>query len=166
MERRKERAKEEEYCAKGKGHDNHRINMLISCKCLNFIATSNNHYHQPHHHQPQQVRKVPEALAVEGRGAGSAPSQQLSTSERTAVGEKKQQAQPSNSDPGNNNTNNNNNNNQQLPVASGNNDSSLLERIKRVYLQRYPRNFIFYSQCMDFFQQVSNSYKYLFYWLI
>lgn len=126
--------------------------MLISCKCLNFIATSNNQQQQ--HSQlslPQRQQQLPAVttaavatadLKEENATVAAVAMQQLSNDcNNTLVA-----------------TSLSFNNNSVAKTGKdndGNESFSLKNALRQIFLQKYPRNFIFYSQCVDFFKQVS-----------
>lgn len=109
------------------------VKMQISCKCLNFIATSNS----------QAANSNVGIVGIVGASISNGPSTTDSHSTRNNADDDNsmplaQQSIGNCNNAGNANINSNN----------------LCTTLMHAFLQRYPRTFIFYSQCMEFFKQV------------
>ncbi|XP_017468369.1 PREDICTED: uncharacterized protein LOC108360542 isoform X2 [Rhagoletis zephyria] len=101
--------------------------MQISCKCLNFIATSNSQA----------------ANNNVGMISGSSNNGPAVTDARRSFTDDEPMAQQPIA--GSNNASN--------AGANNNNSNNLCTLLMESFLQRFPRTFIFYSQCMEFFKQ-------------
>ena len=133
--------------------------MLISCKCLNFIAASNNQRQKQQPTQPQHV-SVQTEQQQQQPAASTAAVATADLKENSGVTVAAVALQPSSSDCSNTlvATSSNNNNNIIANSSKGDHNEtfSLANALRQAFLQKYPRNFIFYSQCVDFFKQVNN----------
>ncbi|XP_004517412.1 uncharacterized protein LOC101462496 [Ceratitis capitata] len=97
--------------------------MQISCKCLNFIATSNS----------QAANSNNVGIISIGSNTSAATTRNPAAADEDSS---MPLAQQCNDGSGNNNNANN-----------------LCTTLMHAFLQRFPRTFIFYSQCMEFFKQ-------------
>uniref|UniRef100_A0A034WA36 Uncharacterized protein n=1 Tax=Bactrocera dorsalis TaxID=27457 RepID=A0A034WA36_BACDO len=103
--------------------------MQISCKCLNFIATSNSQ---------AANSNVGSISASIFNGASANDSHSI----RSPADDDSSMPLAQQSSGGCNNAGN-----------ANNNSNNLCTTLMHAFLQRYPRTFIFYSQCMEFFKQ-------------
>ncbi|TMW53540.1 hypothetical protein DOY81_001417 [Sarcophaga bullata] len=130
--------------------------MLISCKCLNFIAASNNQRQKQQPTQPQHV-SVQTEQQQQQPAASTAAVATADLKENSGITVAAVALQPSSSDCSNTlvATSSNNNNNIIANSSKGDHNEtfSLTNALRQAFLQKYPRNFIFYSQCVDFFKQ-------------
>ncbi|XP_065367108.1 uncharacterized protein PRAS40 [Calliphora vicina] len=126
--------------------------MLISCKCLNFIATTSNNQQK----QQQQLQNVSQQQLPVATTAADVATADLKKNNAAAVAAVAMQQ--SSNDCNNTLLAATSSNNNSIPKPSNddvmNNESfSLTNVLRQTFLQKYPRNFVFYSQCMDFFKQ-------------
>ncbi|KAM7343959.1 proline-rich Akt substrate 40 kDa [Cochliomyia hominivorax] len=126
--------------------------MLISCKCLNFIATSNNNSSQQKQQSQQQQQQLPAATTA------AVATADLKENNATVAAVAMQQS----SNDCNNSlvatsaittTTTSSNNNSIVKPSNDDESFSLTNALRQTFLQKYPRNFVFYSQCVDFFKQ-------------
>lgn len=129
--------------------------MLISCKCLNFIAASNN---QLQKQQPTQSQHAAVQTEQQQPAASTAAVATADLKENSRVTVASVALQPSSNVCDNTMVAKSSNNNNNIIENSSKGDSetsSLIIALRQAFLQKYPRNFIFYSQCIDFFKQVN-----------
>lgn len=124
--------------------------MLISCKCLNFIATSNNQQKQQQQHQQSQSVSQQQQPAATTAAVATADLKKNNAAVAAVA------MQQSSNDCNNTLLATSSNNNS---ITKSSNDDvhnesfSLTNELRQTFLQKYPRNFVFYSQCVDFFKQ-------------
>ncbi|KAI9582941.1 uncharacterized protein LOC119636423 isoform X1 [Glossina fuscipes] len=107
--------------------------MLVSCKCLNFIAVI--------HSQQLPANSAREATSVFGIKSNNGTVAEAANSTQC------------------------NNYNESTSMSSSNINSikninsnksdvlALSDALRKIFLQKYPRNFVFYSSCIEFFKQ-------------
>lgn len=103
--------------------------MQISCKCLNFIATSNSQAAN------SNVGSI-SASIYNGISAIDSYSLRNPAEDDSSMPLAQQFIGGCNN------------------AGNANNSNNLCTTLMHAFLQRYPRTFIFYSQCMEFFKQV------------
>uniref|UniRef100_A0A1A9WWQ0 Uncharacterized protein n=1 Tax=Glossina brevipalpis TaxID=37001 RepID=A0A1A9WWQ0_9MUSC len=107
--------------------------MLVSCKCLNFIAVT--------HSQQLPANSAREATSVFGIKSNHGTVAEAATS--TQCNNYNESTSMSSS-----NINNIKN------ISSNKNDVvALSDALRKIFLQKFSRNFIFYSSCIEFFKQ-------------